>query len=75
MALAPSAARWVGDPGPIPTDLLLRHQDRILHGSDFPLTPYPYQEEYRWALDRGLPPPARRKIFRDNALRFLAGWL
>jgi hypothetical protein len=75
MALAPSAARWVGDPGPIPTDLLLRHQDRILHGSDFPLTPYPYEEEYRWALDRGLPAEVRRKIFRDNALRFLAGWV
>ncbi len=76
MALAPAAAPWVGgDPARIPTDLLLRHQDRILHGSDFPLIPYPYEDEYRWAADRGLPAEVRRKIFGDNARRFLEGWL
>ena len=75
MALAPAAARWVGDPGPIPTALLLRHQDRIIHGSDFPIIPYPYEEEYRWAAGRALPAEVRAKIFGGNARRFLAGWL
>ncbi len=76
MALAPPATRWVGtDPAAVPTDLLLRHQDRILLGSDFPLIPYPYEEELRWAEDRGLPGEARRKIFHDNARRFLGKWL
>jgi predicted TIM-barrel fold metal-dependent hydrolase len=55
----------------IGTDQVLRHQDRILFGSDFPLTPYDYEEERRWAEARGLPPEVRRKIFHDNALAFL----
>jgi predicted TIM-barrel fold metal-dependent hydrolase len=49
----------------------VRHQDRILFGSDFPLIPYDYEEERRWALDRGLSETVRQKIFRANALRFL----
>jgi uncharacterized protein len=72
MALAPAAAPWIGGDGrAIPDALLLRHQDRILFGSDFPLIPYEYEEERRWADDRGLPEDVRRKIFHDNALRFL----
>lgn len=72
MALAPIAARFVGgDPADITDAQLLRHQDRILFGSDFPLIPYDYEEERRWATDRGLPEPVRRKIFHTNALRFL----
>jgi hypothetical protein len=72
MALAPSAAKYVGaDPVAITNAQLLRHQDRILFGSDFPLIPYDYEEERRWALDRGLPAAVRRKIFHTNALRFL----
>src|SRR5205085_11724488 len=73
MALAPIAARYVGaDPAAITNAQLLRHQDRILFGSDFPLIPYPYEEERPWAIDRGLPETVRRKIFHDNAVAFLA---
>jgi len=72
MALAPVAARYVGgNPAAVTNAQLLRHQDRILFGSDFPLIPYAYEEERRWAVDRGLPQAVRRKIFYANALRFL----
>ena len=72
MALAPTAAPFVGsDPAAIADALLLRHQDRILFGSDFPLIPYDYDEERRWAWDRGLSEAIRVKIFRDNARTFL----
>jgi predicted TIM-barrel fold metal-dependent hydrolase len=72
MALAPIAARYVGgDPAAITNAQLLRHQDRILFGSDFPLIPYDYEEERRWAGDRALPETVCRKIFYTNALRFL----
>ncbi len=73
MALNPLAERYVGIPGASVSDAqLLRHQDRILFGSDFPLIPYDYDEERRWAWDRGLPPDLQRKIFYENAARFLA---
>jgi uncharacterized protein len=72
MALAPIASRYVGgDAAAITNEQLLRHQDRILFGSDFPLIPYDYDEERRWAIDRGLPEQVRAKIFHTNALRFL----
>lgn len=74
MALAPAAAPYVGPAGEsISTEQILRHQDRILFGSDFPLPPYDYEEERRWAEARGLPCEVRRKIFHDNALAFLGG--
>ena len=72
MALAPAAARYVGgDPATITDAALIRWQDRILFGSDFPLIPYDYDEERRWAWDRALPDAVRRKIFHDNAARLL----
>jgi predicted TIM-barrel fold metal-dependent hydrolase len=72
MALAPAAARHVGaEPAAIPDEALIRYQDRILFGSDFPLIPYDYEEERRWAWDRALPDAVRRKIFHDNAARLL----
>ncbi len=72
MALAPAAARYVDAQAPAILDAaLVRHQDRILFGSDFPLLPYDYDEERRWAWDRDLPDAVRRKIFHDNAARFL----
>jgi len=72
MALAPGAAPFVGaEPGGIANATLERYQDRILFGSDFPLLPYDYDEERRWAWDRGLGPEVCRKIFHDNAARFL----
>ena len=73
MALAPAAGRYVGaDPVLIADATLIRYQDRILFGSDFPLIPYDYEEERRWAWDRALPDVVRRKIFYDNAARLLA---
>jgi uncharacterized protein len=73
MALAPAAGRYVGsDPTAISDAALIRWQDRILFGSDFPLIPYDYDEERRWAWDRTLPDAVRRKIFHDNAARLLA---
>ncbi len=72
MALSPLATPYVGgDPADITTEQLLRHQDKILFGSDFPLIPYDYAEEHRFADDRQLPDPVQRKIFHDNAVRFL----
>jgi uncharacterized protein len=72
MALAPAAAPFVGcDPTAITDAALIRYQDRILFGSDFPLIPYDYDEERRWAWDRALPDAVRRKIFHDNAARLL----
>jgi uncharacterized protein len=72
MALAPAARRYVGaDPAAVTDDALIRYQDRILFGSDFPLIPYDYEEERRWAWDRALPDAVRRKIFHDNAARLL----
>jgi predicted TIM-barrel fold metal-dependent hydrolase len=70
MALSPLAEPYVGTAGAT-TELLLRHQDRILYGSDFPLLPYPYAEELGFAEARGLDEGVRRKIFHDNAARFL----
>jgi uncharacterized protein len=72
MALAPAAARYVGaDPAAVSDAMLVRYQDRILFGSDFPLIPYDYADEQRWAWDRTLPDEVRRKIFHDNAARLL----
>ena len=72
MVLTPYSRRYLGfDADLVRTAQLLRHQDRILFGSDFPLIPYDYEEERRWAWERGLPPDVRRKIFYENALRFL----
>jgi predicted TIM-barrel fold metal-dependent hydrolase len=42
----------------------------VLFGSDFPLIPYDYDEERRWAWERGLDDSVRRKIFHDNARDF-----
>jgi predicted TIM-barrel fold metal-dependent hydrolase len=72
MALAPAAAAYVGAVPTAITDAdLVAHQDRILFGSDFPVIPYDYDEERRWAWDRSLPDTVRRKIFRENAKKFL----
>ncbi len=72
MTLTPLAARYVGaDPATITTEQLLRHQDKILFGSDFPLIPYDYDEERRFAEERDLPESVRRKIFYTNAARLL----
>ena len=72
MAMTTHAAPYTGaDPGAVSDADLIRHQDRILFGSDFPLIPYDYDEERRWAWARDVGDVVRRKIFHDNALRFL----
>jgi uncharacterized protein len=71
MAMSPLATPYVGaDPAAVSNADLVTYQDRILFGSDFPLIPYDYDDERRWAWERGLDAPVRRKIFHDNALRF-----
>jgi hypothetical protein len=72
MTLSPLAPRYVGaDPDAVTNEQLLRYQDRIMFGSDFPLIPYDYEEERSWAWKRGLPVEVQQKIFHDNAVRFL----
>jgi predicted TIM-barrel fold metal-dependent hydrolase len=72
MAMTPLATRYVGaDPAAVSDTELVRHQDRILFGSDFPLIPYDYDEERRWAWQRPIDDDVRRKIFQRNALTFL----
>jgi predicted TIM-barrel fold metal-dependent hydrolase len=60
-----------GGPEDIGNDDLIRWQDRIVFGSDFPNTPYDYEEERRPLWERDLPLTVYRKIFRDNAARLL----
>jgi len=72
MALTPLATPYVGARPELVSDAqLLRYQDRIMLGSDFPLIPYDYDEERSWAWKRALPVEVQRKIFHDNAVRFL----
>jgi uncharacterized protein len=71
MTMTPLATPFVGgDPTAVSDADLVRHQDRVLFGSDFPLPPYDYDEERRWAWQRELDEAVRQKIFHDNALRF-----
>jgi len=55
----------------VTNDDLIRWQDRIVFGSDFPILPYPYEEERDALWLRDLPLPVYRKIFHDNAARIL----
>ena len=71
MAMTARATPYVGvDPAAVTDEAILRCQDRIMFGSDFPLIPYDYEEERRWAEARGLPADVQQKIFFDNAARF-----
>jgi predicted TIM-barrel fold metal-dependent hydrolase len=56
----------------IASDDLVRWQDRILFGSDFPNLPYPWEDERDALWMRDLPLPVYQKIFHDNAARLLA---
>ncbi len=75
MAFAPCAPEHRGlnniNAISVSNDDLLRWQDRIVFGSDFPNLPYPYEEEREALWLRALPMPVYRKIFRDNAARLL----
>jgi predicted TIM-barrel fold metal-dependent hydrolase len=74
MALTQQTSRYMGfDPASIPNDRMLRWQDRICFGSDFPIIPYDYEVEIDGVRSRRLPVEAERKIFSENARRFLQG--
>lgn len=72
-AFSPHSPIYREAPGTGPADIadadLLRWQDRILFGSDFPNTPYSYEEERQPLWRRDLPLTVHRKIFHDNAAR------
>jgi len=72
MALAPAASGYVGaDPAAIATEQLLRHQDRILFGSDFPFLTA--AETIAGLRDTGiLDAPAMEGVLSGNASRLLA---
>ncbi|RJP14295.1 MAG: hypothetical protein C4520_21495 [Candidatus Abyssobacteria bacterium SURF_5] len=51
---------------------LLRHQDRIVYGSDFPNLIFDWETEIEILMGLGLGENACRKIFRTNALDLLS---
>jgi predicted TIM-barrel fold metal-dependent hydrolase len=74
-AMAPQSAIYREGHGAGAADVtdadLVRWQDRILFGSDFPNTPHSYDEERRPIWERPVPETVHRKIFHDNAQRLL----
>ncbi|MGH7367639.1 MAG: amidohydrolase family protein, partial [Candidatus Rokuibacteriota bacterium] len=74
-AMAAQSPIFRDSPGASPADVtdadLVRWQDRILFGSDFPNTPHDYDDERRPIWERPLPETVHRKIFYDNARRLL----
>lgn len=72
MAMSERGLRSLGlEAAPVARELLLRWQDRIVFGSDFPNLPYDYEQERRWAWERELPLDVCRKMFNTNARIFL----
>ncbi|MEW5735409.1 MAG: amidohydrolase family protein, partial [Thermodesulfobacteriota bacterium] len=57
------------DQGP---EALLRYQDRILYGSDFPNLIMPRETEIEALLGLNLPESFYRKVFSENARGLLA---
>lgn len=49
-------------------ELLERHSDRILYGTDFPNIPYEWDRELRW-IEQNVSESAREKICSLNAVR------
>jgi predicted TIM-barrel fold metal-dependent hydrolase len=74
-AMAPQSAIYREAHGASARDVtdadLVRWQDRILFGSDFPNTPHSYDDERRPIWEREVPEMVHRKIFHDNAQRLL----
>ncbi len=72
-AMAPQSAIYREAHGASAADVtdadLVRWQDRILFGSDFPNTPHSYDDERRPIWERPVPVTVHRKIFHDNAQR------
>ena len=74
-AMAPHSAIYREGHGASAADVtdadLVRWQDRILFGSDFPNTPHSYEDERRPIWEWAVPETVHRKIFHDNAQRLL----
>ena len=71
MAMTQASLPFTGiDPAVVQDADLVRYADRILFGSDFPILPYPYEEERRDLWARDLPPAVYQRIFHDNAQAF-----
>ena len=74
MALTEASRPYTGiDPGVVSDADLVRYQDRLVYGSDFPNLPYPYDEERRGLWARDLPLPVYRRIFAENGRRLFSG--
>ncbi|MGZ6125475.1 MAG: amidohydrolase family protein [Myxococcales bacterium] len=54
-------------------EVLRRHPDRILYGTDFPNIPYEWDRELRALRALKLPPPDEEKILSANALKLFGG--
>ena len=54
-------------------EILRRHPDRILFGTDFPNIPYPWDRELRALRAMSLPRQDEEKILSGNALRLFGG--
>jgi uncharacterized protein len=54
-------------------EILRRHPDRILYGTDFPNIPYPWDHELRALRALRLPPGDEAKILSGNALALFGG--
>lgn len=59
------------NPGP-DVEILRRHPDRILYGTDFPNLPYEWTRELKALRALGLPAADEEKILSGNALRLFA---
>jgi uncharacterized protein len=71
MAMTAASLPYTGiDPAVVRDADLVRYQDRILFGSDFPNLPYPYEEERAGLWARDLPMEVYRRIFSENARAF-----
>ncbi len=73
MVFAPGSP-MEGDAASIASDpaAIERWPDRVLYGSDYPNTPYPYGAEAKGLESLGLSAPALRAVMHDNAARILA---
>ena len=54
-------------PGPPPMELVRRHADRLLYGTDFPNIPYAWDRELHRLLALPLTEAQRAKLFWGNA--------
>ncbi len=71
MAMTAASLPFTGIDAAVVRDAdLVRYQDRILFGSDFPNLPYPYELERTGLWARDLPMEVYRWIFYENARRF-----